>query len=130
MSSSYNPNLPLRMFQYSGNLYEKYIKQNRLNKYGTSLLKLPIPKLYDFLIKTFLETHKAEVKGMLLTEYNEAETMEMFREEGRKKGRGEGEQKMLALIMKMQAAGDETIFKQLASDPGELEKMYRKYGIE
>ena len=130
MSSSYNPNLPLRMLQYSGNLYEKYIKQNRLNKYGTSLLKLPIPKLYDFLIKTFLETHKAEVKGMLLTEYNEAETMEMFREEGRKEGRGEGEQKMLALIMKMQAAGDETNFKQLASDPGELEKMYRKYGIE
>jgi len=29
------------------------------------------------------------VKKMLLTEYNEAETMEMFREEGREEGREE-----------------------------------------
>ena len=28
---------------------------------------------------------------MLLTEYNEAETMELFREEGREEGRAEGE---------------------------------------
>ncbi len=28
---------------------------------------------------------------MLLTEYNEAETMELFREEGRKEGRMEGQ---------------------------------------
>ena len=36
----------------------------------------------DFFIKPFLMAHRAEVKGMLLTEYNEAETMELFREEG------------------------------------------------
>ena len=30
--------------------------------------------------------HRAEVKGMLLTEYNEAATMEMFKEDGRKEG--------------------------------------------
>ena len=40
----------------------------------------------DFVIKPFLEVHRAEVKGMLLTEYNEAEAMEMFREEGRAEG--------------------------------------------
>jgi flagellar biosynthesis/type III secretory pathway protein FliH len=44
----------------------------------------------DFLIKPFLLSHRAEVKGMLLTEYNEAEQMEMFREEGREEGRAEG----------------------------------------
>ena len=44
----------------------------------------------DFLIKPFLEAHKAEVKGMLLTEYNEVETMELFREDGRREGRAEG----------------------------------------
>jgi len=47
-----------------------------------------------FLIKPFLEEHKAEVKSMLLTEYNEAETMEMFRRdylaEGIARGRAEG----------------------------------------
>lgn len=172
--STYNPNMPVRLLQYAGNLYEKYLKQNSLNKYGSRLLSLPVPKLIvfyngkreqpdemilklsdsfpensdadievrvrvlnvnygrnrrllescrplgeyswlveevrknnltqdedgmssavdkaisempdDFVIKPFLEVHRAEVKGMLLTEYNEAEAMEMFREEGRAEG--------------------------------------------
>ena len=46
--SSYNPNMPLRMMQYAGNLYEKYIKENGLNKYGSELLKLPVPRLIVF----------------------------------------------------------------------------------
>ena len=176
--SSYNPNMPVRMLQYAGNLYEKYIKQGKLNKYGRKRLSLPAPRLvvfyngteeqpeeellrlsdsfpvgsvFDievkvrminvnmgksqrllsackplaeyswlvaevrrnnrskdedgmssavdraitdmpdgFLIKPFLVSHRAEVKGMLLTEYNEAEQMELFREEGREEGRAEG----------------------------------------
>ena len=40
----------------------------------------------SFVIKSFLELHRTEVKGMLLTEYNEAEAMELFREEGRAEG--------------------------------------------
>ena len=173
--SSYNPNMPLRLMQYAGNLYEKYIKQRNLNKYGSTLIKLPVPKLVvfyngtkdqpensalklsdafpegadsdievrvrminvnhgknqdlmaackplaeyswlvaeirknnkskdeegvssaidqaitampdDYVIKPFLEVHRAEVKGMLLTEYNEAETMELFKEDGRREER-------------------------------------------
>ena len=46
--SSFNPNVTVRMFQYAGNLYEKYIVENRLNKYGSKLLKLPVPKLVVF----------------------------------------------------------------------------------
>ncbi len=171
--STYNPNLPLRMLQYAGNLFEKYIRQRNLNKYGSKLIKLPVPKLVafyngttdkedeiilrlsdsfpensnsdievkvrmlninygrnqailekckplaeyawivdrvrnnngdvesaidkaisempeGFVIKPFLLAHRSEVKGMLLTEYNEAETMELFREEGREEGLKEG----------------------------------------
>ena len=44
----------------------------------------------DYLMKPFLEAHRAEVKGMLLTEYNEAEQMELFKEDGRREGRAEG----------------------------------------
>lgn len=169
--STYNPNMPLRMMQYAGNLYEKYIKENNLNKYGSELLQLPVPKLIvfyngvreaedeailrlsdsfpegskpdievtvrmininhgrnqklldaceplkeyswlmleirkngktmeigdavdkaldgmpeDFIIKGFLKAHKVEVSGMLLTEYNEAEAMELFRQDGKKEG--------------------------------------------
>ncbi len=38
-------------------------------------------------IRSFLEQHQSEVRNMCLTEYNEAETMQMFKEEGREEGR-------------------------------------------
>lgn len=38
--STYNPNLPLRMLQYIGNLYEKFIIQRKLNKYGSKVIEL------------------------------------------------------------------------------------------
>ena len=173
--STFNPNMPLRQLQYASNLYEKYITEHKMNKYGSRRLALPAPKLVvfyngtldqedetllrlsdlfsagsdpdievrvrmininhghsreilgnceplqeyswlvdrirkkktvsgieqavdqaieempqDFVIKPFLDAHRAEVRGMLLTEYNEAETMELFREEGRQEGRQAG----------------------------------------
>ncbi len=182
--SSYNPNMPVRLLQYAGNMFERYIVGHRKNKYGRALIQLPVPKLVvfyngpddrpevedlnlsdafppelretsdiqvrvrmfnvnlgrneslldackplaeyawivdmirrnekalklksdgnpletaidraiddipnDFIIKQYLEAHRAEVKGMLLTEYNEAQAMELFREEGRAEGRAEG----------------------------------------
>ena len=42
------------------------------------------------MLRPFLMTHRAEVRGMLLTEYNEAQAMELFREDGRREGRAEG----------------------------------------
>ena len=45
----------------------------------------------DFVIKPFLEEHRAEVKGMLLTEYDEVATMELFKAEGRAEGIAIGE---------------------------------------
>lgn len=166
--STYNPNMPLRMLQYAGQLYEKHISERKYNKFGKKLIPLPAPRLIvfyngldempievnltlqdsfpagsrsdievhvhmvninsgynptlmhackplheyvwtverirgnmaymdresaideaieampdSFVIKPYLKAHKAEVKDMLLTEYNEAEAMELFREEGR-----------------------------------------------
>ena len=37
----------------------------------------------DFCIREFLIANRAEVKNMCLTEYNEAETMQMFKDEER-----------------------------------------------
>ena len=175
--STFNPNMPVRMLEYTANLLEKYIRQNRLNKFSRRQIMLPVPKLVvfynglenepdekilwlsdafksehrqaaditvrvrmininrgrnaalmdtcrpltenawivdsirqenktdtleaaidktidrlpgGFITKPFLEAHRAEVKNMLLTEYNEAEAMELFKEEGRAEGRAEG----------------------------------------
>ena len=170
--SSFCPNMPLRKLQYAGDLYEKYLLENKLNKYGRKLVPLPVPKLVtfyigieehtdeqilrlsdsfpegvesdievrvrmininqghnreilktcrplyeyswligeirrflketadlsqavdiaiesmpaDYVLKDFLTVNRMEVKTMLLTEYNESETNEMFKEEGRTEG--------------------------------------------
>ncbi len=44
----------------------------------------------DSELKELLIANKAEVKQMCITEYNEAETMEKFKDEGRAEGRAEG----------------------------------------
>ena len=41
----------------------------------------------DYLLKNFLTVNRVEVKTMLLTEYNEAESHELFKEEGRSEER-------------------------------------------
>lgn len=46
--SSWNPNMPLRGLIYFAHLYEKYIKMNKLNIYGSKLLKLPTPQYIVF----------------------------------------------------------------------------------
>lgn len=46
--SSFNPNMPLRMLGYTDELYSGYVTKYKLNKYGTTLLKLPVPKLVVF----------------------------------------------------------------------------------
>ncbi len=40
----------------------------------------------DYVIKPFLMAHRAEVEIMCITEYNENETMNLFKEEGRLEG--------------------------------------------
>ena len=46
--STFNPNMPLRLLRYVGDLYSGYIAENKLNKYGKTLIKLPTPKLVVF----------------------------------------------------------------------------------
>lgn len=46
--STYNPNIPLRMMQYVSELYEGYITEQGLDKYGSSIISLPIPRLVVF----------------------------------------------------------------------------------
>ncbi|MCR5796738.1 MAG: hypothetical protein K6G63_02330 [Eubacterium sp.] len=72
--STFNPNLPLRLLGYVDELYSGYISRNKLNKYGSKLISLPIPKLVVFyngqtdkmdetiikLSDSFNESHRAE----------------------------------------------------------------------
>ncbi len=46
--STYNPNMPLRLMQYIAQLYDRYIAENKLDKYGKTLIELPVPRLVVF----------------------------------------------------------------------------------
>ena len=221
--STYNPNMPLRLLQYTGNIYEKLITLWKKNKYGKSLIHLPVPRLVvfyngttdmpgeseqhlsdafpeerrgdadisvrvrmininkgrmpvqvsackpldeyawlvdrvrraddaspeaavdaalndmpdSFVIKPFLEANKVEVKKMLLTEYNETRTMEMFKEEGRKEGRAEGrvegkrleEARLSALIDKLISLDRFDDALQAARNPAYKEHLYKEFSM-
>ena len=46
--STFNPNIPVRMFIYSCKLINKYINDNRLDIYSSTQLELPTPKFLCF----------------------------------------------------------------------------------
>ena len=46
--STFNPNMPARMFIYAARAYNKYIYENKMNIYKDSKLTLPVPKLVCF----------------------------------------------------------------------------------
>ncbi len=71
--------------------YSWFVEKVRENKKGLTL-EAAVDKVIDempegFQIKRFIMSNRAEVKNMCLTEYNEAETMQRFKEEGREEGR-------------------------------------------
>ena len=74
--------------------YSWFIKEIRKNKKDYDMIKAVdkaievMPK--DYIIRSFLISHKAEVMGMLDTEYNEEEVMELFKRDSFLEGKAEG----------------------------------------
>ena len=88
------------LYEYSW-LVEEVRRNNRTGDESgaESAIDLAIDAMPDdFVIKPFLEAHRAEVKGMLLAEYNQAETMELFKEEGIEEERVRNIQSMMETL--------------------------------
>ena len=82
----------------------------------------------DYVIRPFLIGNRAEVKGMCITEYNEAETLQMIREEGREEGRKEGrEEERMELLSRMVRRGDMTV-ERAAEYAGMTTEQFSSYG--
>lgn len=80
----------------------------------------------DYILKPFLEAHRAEVRGMLLTEYNEAETMRRFERDGERRGEKRGETKMAALMEKLFSLGRFDDARKAASDENYRRSLYQE----
>ncbi len=79
----------------------------------------------DFEIRTFLVGHKAEVKDMCITEYNEAETMQMIREEGREEGRQDNAHETAERMIQANEPGDKiTLYTGL--EKGDVDRLAKK----
>ena len=80
--SSFNPNMPVRAFMYAGKLYDKFIHSARLNRYGKTLLPLPLPKLVVFYngkeeagdesVLSLSSAFKEEIRQSLLRRHSES----------------------------------------------------------
>ena len=80
----------------------------------------------DFELKDQLMAHKAEVVGMWIIEYNEEETMQMFKEEGRR----EGENLLATLINKLISLGRNEDISKVTSDAAFRDRLYIQYGLK
>ena len=88
MSESVNREYKDRLFSF---IFGKEENKQHLNMSMEAAVDEAINTIpSDFLIKKFLDGNRAEVKNMCITEYNEAETMQLFKEEGREEGLAEG----------------------------------------
>ncbi len=87
----------------------------------------------EYAIRKFLIGNRAEVKRMCITEYNEAETMKMFREEGqeegRKVGKEEGEDKLGRLVSMLILKGRAGDVEKAATDKVTRANLYEEFGI-
>ena len=99
--------------------YSWVVEQIRINRRNKLSIEDAVNKALDdmpddFSIKAYLMEHRSEVNIMCLTEYDEAETMNMFKEEGRREGlelglkEGEAERRRLeAEIEKLKKENEE-----------------------
>ena len=75
-----------------------------------------------------------ETVGMWINEYNEEETMQMFKEEGIKIGEQRGKQEeanlFSALIKKLTSLGKSEDIIKIADDSTFREKLYVQYGLK
>ncbi len=46
--STHNPNMPLRGLEYFARLFTRHVERMDANKYGTALIKFPMPRYYVF----------------------------------------------------------------------------------
>ena len=71
-----------------------------------------------------------ETVDMWINEYNEEETMRMFKEEGRQEGRQEGENLLATLINKLISLGRNDDISKVTTDPAFRDSLYVQFGLK
>ena len=82
-------------------------------------------------VKNYILSQKGEVIDMLLTEYNEEETLKVVAEDARAEGEAIGEDRLASLVSSMvQSDADQESILKASTDPEYRKEMYARYHIE
>ena len=60
--SSYNPNMGVRGLIYFAQMYNSYMEKHNLNRFGSKLLRLPVPKFVVFYNGTTWQEEETEIR--------------------------------------------------------------------
>ena len=90
-----------------------------------------LDSLPDGEVKDYILSQKGEVIDMLLTEYNEEETLKVVAEDAEAKGKAIGEDRLASLISAMvQSGADQKAILKASTDPEYRKEMYARYHID
>ena len=94
-----------------------------------------LDSLPDGEVKDYILSQKGEVIDMLLTEYDEEETLKVVAEDARAEGEAigmaKGEDRLAALVSAMvQSGADQESILKASTDPEYRKEMYARYHIE
>ena len=82
-------------------------------------------------VKDYILSQKGEVIDMLLTEYDEEETLKVVAEDARAEGEAIGEDRLASLVSSMvQSGADQEAILKASTDPEYRKEMYARYHIE
>ena len=82
-------------------------------------------------VKNYILSQKGEVIDMLLTEYDEEETLKVVAEDARAEGEAIGEDRLASLVSSMvQSGADQKAILKASTDPAYRKEMYTRYHIE
>jgi len=82
-------------------------------------------------VKNYILSQKGEVIDMLLTEYDEEETLKVVAEDARAEGEAIGEDRLASLVSSMvQSGADQESILKASTDPAYRKEMYARYHID
>ena len=82
-------------------------------------------------VKDYILSQKGEVIDMLLTEYDEEETLKVVAEDARAEGEAIGEDRLASLVSSMvQSGADQEAILKASTDPEYRKEMYARYHID
>ena len=118
--------------------YPEFVGEIRTNQASGFNIEEAVEKAVDDciekdILKEYLTKHKAEVRDMIITEYNERLHEQTLRDEGRQEGIQEGlevgEKRMASLILRLVQDKQYDAMAKASSDKAYRDSLFAKYGL-